>query len=437
MSRPDSERALKIYKTFGAQTEEVVKFLGVARHFEYATRLEIPNLKHASTDLVQLLEDDLNDPDFDLRRTDHRVQSDGKKTGRRASVSKSPVASRNNASSSAFPSRPQTAPAPKAETKAPGGDLIDFFGSIEPNPPPAAQQQPNFQQGVFGQPTFQAQATGFPSQQTGFTQQPQPQATYSQQPGFRGGFQQQETNPFAQAQQPQAAPPQLQSQPTGAGFGGYGPQSYGFQNGVANFPPQQQQGVANGFQPQNNFPPQQNSFQSQQTNFQLQQPAFQPRSNSLVPQRTATNPFRASMVISSHTGDSPGGFNQAGQAPKPLSRQNTNPFAKRLSVAPPNVPPVPQIPPFQQSQPMQQPQLQPQRTGTNPFARQSLAPPQQQQQTLQPLQPNPTGSTNPFRQSAFINQQTGQGWQVGGQHGTMGGFEQLDTAPIFPRPGMT
>lgn len=445
MSRPDSERALKIYKTFGAQTEEVVKFLGVARHFEYATRLEIPNLKHASTDLVQLLEDDLNDPDFDLRRREHRVQSDGRKTGRRASVSKSPVAFRSNAASSAFPSRPQTAPAPKAESKAPAADLIDFFGSIEP---PAAQQQPNFQQGAFGQSTFQAQPAGFSSQQTGFAQQPQPQAGYSQQTGFGGGFgQQQETNPFAQAQQPQAAPQQLQAQSTGAGFGGYGPQSYGFQNtlptigqnGVANFSQQQQQqqqGVANGFQPQ------QNNFQPQQNNFQPQQTAFQPQQNSLLPQRTATNPFRASMLISSQTGGSPGGFNQAGQAPKPLSRQDTNPFAKRLSVAPQSsAPPVPQIPPFQQSpataqQPIQQPQLQPQRTGTNPFARQSMAPPPQQQ-TLQPLQPNPTGSTNPFRQSAFINQQTGQGWQASGQHGTMGGFEQLDTVPIFPRPGMT
>ncbi|CRG90012.1 ENTH domain-containing protein C19F8,03c [Talaromyces islandicus] len=449
MSRPDSERALKIYKTFGVQTEEVVKFLGVARHFEYATRLEIPNLKHASTDLVQLLEDDLNDPDFDLRRREHRVQSDGKKTGRRASVSKSPVASKSNT----FPSRPQTAPAPKAENKAPGGDLIDFFGSIESNPPQTAQQQPNFQQNAFAQSTFQQQPASFPSQQTGFAQQPQSQAGYSQQTGFGGGFgQQQNTNPFAQAQQPQAAPAQqLQAQPTGAGFGGYGPQSYGFQstlptiaqNGVADFPQQQQQqqGVTNGFQPQqNSFQPQQNNFQpsQQQNNFQPQQTAFQPQQTSLMPQRTATNPFRASMVISSQTGG-PGGFNQAGQAPQPLNRQNTNPFAKRLSTVPTsNTPPVPQIPPFQQSQqPAAQQPIQPQRTGTNPFARQSMAPQApQQQQTLQPLQPNPTGSTNPFRQSAFINQQTGQGWQAAGQHGTMGGFEQLDTVPVFPRPGM-
>ncbi len=81
MSRPDSERALQIYKTFSAQTEEVVKFLGVARHFEYATRLEIPNLKHASTDLTQLLEDDLKDPDFDQRRREYQLQKRRKDSG--------------------------------------------------------------------------------------------------------------------------------------------------------------------------------------------------------------------------------------------------------------------------------------------------------------------------------------------------------------------
>jgi hypothetical protein len=35
-----------------------------------------------------------------------------------------------------------------------------------------------------------------------------------------------------------------------------------------------------------------------------------------------------------------------------------------------------------------------------------------------------------------VNQQTGQSWHVGGQQGTMGGLEQLETLPVFPRPGM-
>ncbi|EER40070.1 ENTH domain-containing protein [Histoplasma capsulatum H143] len=77
MSRPDTERALKIYKRFSVQTEEVVKFLRIARQFENATRLAIPNLKHASTELAKLLEDDLNDPDFDQRRREYRAQKFG------------------------------------------------------------------------------------------------------------------------------------------------------------------------------------------------------------------------------------------------------------------------------------------------------------------------------------------------------------------------
>ena len=127
-----------------------------------------------------------------------------------------------------------------------------------------------------------------------------------------------------------------------------------------------------------------------------------------------------------------------------LQRQSTNPFAKHTQ---------PQAPTFQQqsipedglpqnypqSTPAlgQQPQqtglqpLQAQATGTNPFARPQTA---TQQQAAAPLQVQATGSTNPFRQSMFVNQQTGQGWQNMPQ-ATMGGFEQLDTVSVFPRPG--
>jgi phosphatidylinositol-binding clathrin assembly protein len=413
MSRPDSERALKIYKTFSAQTEEVVKFLGVARHFEYATRLEIPNLKHASTDLTQLLEDDLKDPDFDLRRREYQLQRGVKQAGRgvASSAGRSPVLPKKDPISSSS-NRPQTAPAPKTETKAPAPDLIDFFDSIEPNQPQPTnapvQQQPNFQQPGFGQAMFQTQPTGFPAQQSGFLPQAQP-GFYQQQTGFSGGYNQTNTNPFNQMQpqvQAQPTPQQLQPQSTGIGFGGYGPQSYGFQNTLSAIP---QDGVA--------------TFPQQQT------PVI------ASPSQQTTNPFRASMLITNQTG-AVNGFGQPEQIPQPLTRQNTNPFSKRLSTAiPSNPPPIPSS--FQQNQTTAQP-LQPQRTGTNPFAKQSPSPQvNQQQQTLQPLQPNPTGSTNPFRQSAFINQQTGQGWQMGGQQGTMGGLEQLGTVSVFPRPGFT
>jgi hypothetical protein len=415
MSRPDSERALAIYKTFTKQTEEVVQFLGVARHFQSATRLEIPKLKHASTDLARLLEDDLNDPDFDLRRREYLAGKGIKKDGRaHTSGAESAFA---EPSSSIQPKPVSNTPRqPETQKQAPA-DLIDFFDSIEQNQQPMAQPggMP-YQQTGFQQQQQQPQQAFFP-QQTGFPQQPQPTG-FGQQNPYGQGFPRQNTgNPFGQQQiqpQPQPQPQPLQSMPTGAGFGGYTaqPQSYGYQSQLAPIP-------------QNAIP----AFSQQPQ--QAQQP------QALQPQHTGTNPFRQSMMLSNPTGGAP-------PAPAaPLQRQNTNPFAKRLSMAQPNYnqgapDPVPQVPQIPQAQ-AQPPALQPQRTGTNPFARSSSVPPPQngglQPPAAAPLRPNPTGSTNPFRQSQFINQQTGQGWQTG-QNGTMGGLEQMETVPIFPRPGI-
>jgi hypothetical protein len=400
MSRPDSIRALAIYKTFTKQTEEVVQFLGVARHFQSATRLEIPKLKHASTDLARLLEDDLNDPDFDLRRREYLA-----KKGVRVPPNMEASATADTAKPTSTPNPPMSISTKQQEQAKPAPvDLIDFFDSIEQNQQPMGQQT-----------SMQYQQTGFQqqpqqlvyAQQTGIQQQPQATA-YGQPTQYGAPYQAQgPNNPFGgQQQQPQPQPPQpLQAMPTGAGFGGYTaqPQQYGFQSQLAPIP---QEGVA--------------SFTQQQ------QQAPQP----LQPQHT--NPFRQSMMTNSSTGGPP--------PAAPLSRQNTNPFAKRLSTANPQYNPAPNeqfhppLPPQAQApQPQAQP-IQPQRTGTNPFARSSPAP---HQPAAAPLRPNPTGSTNPFRQSQFINQQTGQGWQNSGQTGTMGGLEHLETVPIFPRPGMT
>jgi hypothetical protein len=405
MSRPDSERALEIYKTFTQQTEEVVKFLGVARHFQAATRLEIPKLKHASTDLTRLLEDDLNDPDFDQRRREYLLRKGGN-SGNLAPAFASSNAG-NRSVSNPNPPRPQTEPAPpKKENPT---ELIDFFDSID-NPQPTAQQnpmqQPHLQQQAqamqFQQTGFQPQQPGFYPQQTGFQQQAQPTG-YGQPMPFGSPYAQQNSNPFGQQQAQQPQP--LQPTPTGAGFGGYSaqPQTYGFQGNQAPVP-------------QNNVAP----FPQHQ----------QPMSTAQLQPQT-TNPFRQSMLMSTPAGN--------GLSASPLNRQNTNPFARRLSSA---NPPQFDAGTFPAQQPPQQraQQLQPQRTGTNPFARSSSVPPQQPQ-GLQPpapapLRPNPTGSTNPFRQSAFVNQQTGQGWHVSGQQGTMGGYEQMETVPVFPRPGM-
>ncbi|KAL4885839.1 ANTH domain-containing protein [Aspergillus karnatakaensis] len=415
MSRPDSERALEIYKTFAAQTEEVVKFLGVARHFQSATRLEIPKLKHASTDLTRLLEDDLNDPDFNQRRREYLARQ-GKDPSNSAFAATSMTGDKpaSNPNPDPTPARPRTEPAPQPKTNS--SNLIDFFDSIDPNPQqqiqPQVQPQAQPQGMQFQQPGFLGQQPAFYPQQTGFQQQPQPTG-YGQGGPLNPAFAPQNINQFDQFGQQQMPAP-LQSTPTGAGFGGYTPhsQAQGFQSQLPSIP-------------QNNiaaFPQQQQPQQSQQ------QQQLSP--NSLQPQ--TTNPFRQSMLMSTPTGSA--------TPPSPLNRQSTNPFAKRLSTANPSFTPgAPEpFPQALQQPPQQQPApLQPQRTGTNPFARSSSVPPQRSQglqPTAAPLRPTPTGSTNPFRQSTLVHQ-TGQGWPANGQQGTMGGLEQLDTVPIFPRQG--
>ncbi|KAL3466446.1 ANTH domain-containing protein [Aspergillus heterothallicus] len=427
MSRPDSERALEIYKTFAAQTEEVVKFLGVARHFQSATRLEIPKLKHASTDLTRLLEDDLNDPDFNLRRREYLARQ-GKEGSSSAFAAAAPSTENKPASNTnPTPVRPKTEP--NTQTKTNPSSLIDFFDSIEPQVQTQQQiqqqpQAPQFQQTGFPgqQQAFyqqQQQQQGFPQQQPGFPQQqpvfPQQQTGFEQKPQQTGFAQQGPFGPFA-PQNPsqfsqQQVPAPLQATPTGAGFGGYSPQPQAqvYQSQLAPIP-------------QNNVA----AFPQQQQQQQLSPNALQPQT---------TNPFRQSMLMSTPTGSA--------LPASPMNRQNTNPFAKRLSTVNPSFgpsapEPFPQA--LQQPQAPQQPApLQPQRTGTNPFARSSSVPPQQSQglqPAAAPLRPTPTGSTNPFRQSTLVHQ-TGQGWPVNGQQGTMGGLEQLETVPIFPRQGFS
>lgn len=225
------------------------------------------------------------------------------------------------------------------------------------------------------------------------------------------------TNPYDQQQYQQQAQPQpLQTQFTGAGFGGYGPQ------------PTQQQPFPTG-----------NAFGQEQ----VSSPAQMQTPSQIQPQ--TTNPFRQSMMA---TGSS-SGFGAFGQQQQQQpqqyqqpQRQGTNPFSR--TPIQPSIPEDGPAPPQQQqqttspfsSQPAFQAQpLQSQVTGTNPFARNQ--PSQQPTPPVSPpnaLQVQPTGSTNPFRQSMFMNQQTGQGWQHT-QQSTMGGMENIDTVPVFPRPG--
>jgi len=305
------------------------------------------------------------------------------------------------------------APISNAAQQRKGPELVDFFGSIDPTPPQAPQPQ----QQMYAQPPSSFLPTI-----------PQHSPFSVQAPTFPQSFgtTQQSSNPFGQFQQPQPQQQQqqqqqmpashLQSQFTGAGFGGYTaqPQQFGFDNQQ----PTDVFGAANGNTFQSQFPPQ---FMADQSQPQMGQ--------------QTTNPFRQST-----------GQPQGGSAASPIAAQMTgrNPFAhantqqqgmgQPMQYAQPETQfqALPQVSPVQP--------LYPQQTGTNPFARGTPSNMNQQQPTS-PTAPtfgsvvsHATGSTNPFRQSAFVNQQTGQGWQAGPQ-GSMGGLEQLPTIPIFPRPG--
>ena len=407
MSKVDGQRALNIYKTFTKQTNSVVEFLSVARQYEHATRLEIPKLKHAPTSLTSSLEEYLNDPDFEVNRRQYLAHQDVKKGGKpRAEITPEPPSRVANV---AGPSRnapdftksvPASEPAPAV--KGPAPDLIDFFESIEQNQQPMAFQAQNTS-------TFQpAQPTGFGPNQAFYAQngqQPQMQVD-----GAFGN-----TNPFGQPA------PQLPQQNFGtAGFAGFAQQ---------NFAPQPQDAFPNISQPTgSSFPSQQQTFSTGQTSLTSFQ---QPFSTGSSPTQT-TNPFRQSMFPQA-TGASAPTFQPSPPIPTAISPQSTNPFARSVTMpinSQPSGSPFNSPPPHIAQQPPTQ-QLTPQRTGTNPFAK--IATPQNQNQNQNqyqtpPLVSNPTGSTNPFRQSVFVNQQTGQG--MSGGHS---GFDAIPTVPIFPR----
>jgi phosphatidylinositol-binding clathrin assembly protein len=419
MSRPDAERALDIYKTFGKQTDQVVQYLSLARQYESSTRLEVPKLKHAPTTLTASLEEYLNDPDFEIHRRQYLAQQEAKRTGKPVSEILPPKSSATTSERAVKTEIVNTnKPNPALPKAAP--DLLDFFESIEQSQQPMAQpayppqqQQQQFQQGFGVQPQY-SQFQAVP-QQTGFN--PFLQSPAAQQPQIP-----------QQQVQPQMPQQQMQPDFTGAGFGGYTPQQ---QQQTGSFPLTQLQTI-----PQNgvsNFP----------TSPPVQSPIQQ-----LQPQQTSTNPFRQSMMPTGGTA-SPGFSPPARQGTNPFSKQPTGVSSPGLGQnnASPFGPPQPQTQSQElqsssaffntQSSPQQgstpfasPPPLQPQRTGTNPFAKAQSPPP------AAPLTANVTGSTNPFRQSAFVNQQTGQGWQHGVQ-GTFSGFDMnnVQTTPIFPRPG--
>ncbi|KAE8824744.1 hypothetical protein PTNB73_07370 [Pyrenophora teres f. teres] len=408
LSRPDATRALAVYRTFVKQTEAVVQYLSLARSHEHSTRLEIPKIKHAPTSLAASLEEYLNDKDFEINRRQYMAEKEAKKNGGKTTNGASKSLDPKPAVSNNASSQPAAAPA-KPSASAP---LIDLFEALEDNQQTMATQ-PMMQQQYPQQTGFQ-QGFQMPQQTAtiGFPQQSQP---FPMQNG-------QNTNPFQmqqQSQAPQIPAPQLQTQFTGAGFGGYTPQPFNPQGPMPSIP-------------QNGMP----DFSQQQQHMQIPTIA-----EPLQPQQTSTNPFRQSMLPNT-TGMGDTKMLTSPTGASSINRTSTNPFAKQntgfsqQSQSPINSPSFSMSPiqefPFA---PMQQQPLQPTPTGTNPFARQPS--PQSATSPQGGLTVHATGSTNPFRQSAFVNQQTGQGWQNTGSQGTMGGMslDQVPTTNVFPRPG--
>src|SRR5947209_11411247 len=126
MSRPDAERALNIYKTFGRQTDQVVQYLTVARQYESLTRLEVPKLKHAPTTLTSSLEEYLNDPDFEVNRRQYLAQAQGTKGASKSTAKSEPTSTpfdKIKKSDTSFPT-PEKAPVQATtEAKGPAPDL--------------------------------------------------------------------------------------------------------------------------------------------------------------------------------------------------------------------------------------------------------------------------------------------------------------------------
>ncbi|KAM0568581.1 hypothetical protein ACHAP9_005291, partial [Verticillium nonalfalfae] len=361
LSKPDAERAMEIYRQFAKQTDFVVSYLRLARQYEHLTRVEVPKLKHAPVNLKQQLEEYLNDPDFEVNRRQYIAEVQAKKNGGTSAVSKAsapsapskPKHSYSNSFPEPTPAAPQSA---KPQAKGPAPDLIDFFESIEQNQTPMAQepaphqlaqqqlpqQQLPMQTGFVNNP-YQQQALGFQqtglgTQQTGLSTNPY----QTQQPVTSQSY-----NPWGQ--QPQQ-PQQLQSNFTGAGFGGYTPQP-GFQPGALGSIPQE--GVA--------------SFQTGTAS---------PAQNIQPPQ--TTNPFRASMLVTQQTGFSASPVASGSNNPPVnggLQRQSTNPFARSSPQAQQPFAPAESIQPQVAAPPAP---LQPMTTGTNPFAKSFGGSPQPQ-----------------------------------------------------------
>ncbi|ODV57942.1 ANTH-domain-containing protein [Ascoidea rubescens DSM 1968] len=78
MNFNNAKRALKIYKIFVNQTNDVVSYLRIAKHLENLTKLHVPTIRHAPTALANSLEDYLNDKDFEINRRQYLLEKENK-----------------------------------------------------------------------------------------------------------------------------------------------------------------------------------------------------------------------------------------------------------------------------------------------------------------------------------------------------------------------
>lgn len=390
MFRVDAERALKVYKKFVDQTKYVIDYLRVAKHLEYATKLHVPTIKHAPTALTSLLEEYLDDPNFEANRRQYLAD----KKPAQASAS-SPVKA-----AAELQKQPQVNGVQNGINGVQNGvsqpvALQQFLYPIQGNIP---TQDVNAQRhsSLIVQQTYNPWGTVQPQQPP--TQTIVPAFTGT---GFGGYGQNTGSNPFGQ--------PQLQLQPqTTQPFQTLQPQATQTYPVLAQQPTQPfQQQATQVFQQQPTQPFQQQptqAFQQQPTQqFQLQPSQFFQQQPTQQFQPQQVQPQLTQPIQSQVTG---------------LQRSNTNPFALLAATATGNVAVNP----------------------SNPFGNTRFANNQTTafsfQQTPQRVSVTATGS-NPF----MVSQTTTNVFDSAAQQKqpalkaqpTAGGLENLPTVPVFPQ----
>ena len=383
MSKTDATRAAEIYETFTTQACSVVQYLSVAERHQHYTDVEVPELAYAPINLGRQLREYLDDPDFEVYRRQYLAELEAKKSKRGPSAASTSAEFAKPSSSTLQPSPPPAKPDPKKDQDA---DLIDLFESINQSQTPMAdqsQQQQRLQmQTPWDSAPFQPHQlsrvqTGFVSQPTGFP------ATVS--------FQQRCQLAFSPTQQ---TPQQAKLALPGAGSGIFSTQ-----------PPQQPSSLPSI--PEDSVASFQNA--APQTTTLFHRPL-------LMNQQTNT-PFVPAPKPAQH----------------PATRESYSPFVCRPSQAAQPLVPLASNSLFQ-AQPTQQP-VTPLETGTDSFAGNfGFTQPNQPTQPQRPVTARgilsqPTINTNPFRQGAFVNHNSGMGWQHN-QQPNGGRLNQLQTVQV-------